>query len=223
MDKTTLLAEIERFPDDPNLAFDAFCTFLRNIDLEGTTPDFDAFAVAFITRFAARYQLNVAPKRQDEAPVDYLARLARIHKKKSEVAELESIIDNYDARSKKEVFGYAVLEKDEKDAILARLHEVKNTIVSSKLSERKKAALLRKIAILEQEVMSSRTPTERFFGFMIDLGFASGEMATKAKPAIDEFKDILRIIFRSRAKAEGLPLPTQWPQLPGPDEFSENR
>jgi hypothetical protein len=42
---------------------------------------------------------------------------------------------------------------------------------------------------------------------MGDVAFVMGDMAEKAKPLINEVKEMMRIVTRSRARQEGVSLP----------------
>jgi len=120
------------------------------------------------------------------------------------------------ARQKEESFGYAVLTPDEKAVIHSHLAEIRAAIERSSLSDRKKNRLYVRIAALASETDRNGTHTDRFFAFMGDLAFTSGEMTEDAKPALNEFREVLKIIMRSREKAEGAKLPSleDLPQLP---------
>jgi hypothetical protein len=84
--------------------------------------------------------------------------------------------------------------------------------------------LFERINGLAQEIDRSGTRTDRFFAFAGDLAFTAGEMAKNAKPAIDEFKEILKIVLRSRAKEEKvqLPKPEDVLRLPSPEQSATN-
>jgi len=142
-----------------------------------------------------------------------------VHAEDSE-RELADIIDSYRSDSVSALpFGYAALSADEKVLIHDRLQQVRATIESSKLKESKKNALYSRLAKLSEEVDRSGTKTDAFFSFGLDLAMTAGEMAEKAKPAINEFKDVLEIIFRRRSQSEGvrLPKPDDFPSLPAPE------
>lgn len=51
------------------------------------------------------------------------------------------------------------------------------------------------------------TRTDAFFGLLGDLGIQLGQFGENAKPMTNEIKSILRIIMRSRARAEDVALP----------------
>lgn len=113
-------------------------------------------------------------------------------------------------------FGFAVLDKSEKLEIHGHLNRIRELIDSSDLSTRKKNRLFQKLSKLAAEVDKNGTDTDAFFAFLGDAGFALGEMAENAEPFTNEVKDMMRIVFRSREKQEGisLPAPDQNPLLP---------
>ena len=104
-------------------------------------------------------------------------------------------------------FGRAELSPDEKKLLREKIADLKSIIDTAGLSPRKRNALLRRLADLEKEIELHSTPTDRFLGLMGDITMVCGEMAENAKPAIEQTKDILRIVLRSRARAEGAVLP----------------
>lgn len=123
-------------------------------------------------------------------------------------------------RKKEGEFGYAILTPEGKQEIHASLDAIRKIVAESDLDDRKKNAINQRLSALAAEVDRNGTQTDRFFAFMIDLGYASGEMAKRGKPALDEARKILDIVMRSRAKNEGvqLPPPENFPQLPGPSD-----
>ncbi|HVI29073.1 hypothetical protein [Hansschlegelia sp.] len=132
--------------------------------------------------------------------------------------ESESIdeIRQWKESSDTEEFGFARFSNDEREKVFSHIEKIRVLITSSGLSEKKKAKLLDRLGDLHDEAMQEKTRTERFFAFMGDMAFVVGDMAEKAKPAISEVKDILRIVMGSRARNEGvvLPAPDDLPQLP---------
>ncbi len=219
MHKSDLLEKIEKLPDDPDQAFIEFAKILRGGNLGKSDSGFDDFALKFIVGFANKYNISLPDGNAQHSIKQYLVIITNFAKDYELKNEVDVIIEKYEDKRFDSNFGFAVLNKDEKNSIMNKLNEIKNIIVSSNVKENKKSSLIRKISNLEIEVNSDKTSTEQFFGFLTDLAFVAGEMANNAQPAIDEFKDILRIVMRSRAKNEGLPSPDHWPQLPGPEEF----
>ncbi|MCC8954112.1 hypothetical protein H8B02_11760 [Bradyrhizobium sp. Pear77] len=103
--------------------------------------------------------------------------------------------------------GYAVLEPDEKTAILAHIEKIRTLVEASGLDDRKKNNLFSRLAALTSEVNRNGTRTDRFFAFASELGFSIGQFTKDAKPAIDETKAILKIVTKARSRHEGLKLP----------------
>jgi hypothetical protein len=92
-------------------------------------------------------------------------------------------------------------------------------IESSPLSVRKKNALYARLNNLAREVDAHGTRTDQFFAFAGDLAFVLGDMATKAKPFLEEVRETLRVVSRARARQEGVSLPAgdEPLHLPSPD------
>lgn len=103
--------------------------------------------------------------------------------------------------------GYAVLEPDEKTEIHKHIERIRALVDASGLDDRKKNNLFDRLAGLASEVNRNGTRTDRFFAFASELGFSIGQFAKDAKPAIDETKEILKIVTRARGRHEGLKLP----------------
>lgn len=109
-------------------------------------------------------------------------------------------------------FGYAKLDQTEKQEIHAKLNHIRQIVDGSSLSDRKKTAILNKLTALSKEVDKNGTQIDQWMGLWPTVGLAIGEFAENAKPAIEDAKDIARIIFRAQARNEGV-------ALPPPDEF----
>jgi|SRR5665811_142005 hypothetical protein len=103
--------------------------------------------------------------------------------------------------------GYAVLEPDEKKEIHKHIEKIRALVEGSGLEDRKKNNLFSRLAGLVSEVNRNGTRTDRFFAFASELGFSIGQFTKDAKPAIDELKDMLKIVSKARARHEGLKLP----------------
>ncbi len=115
-------------------------------------------------------------------------------------------------------FGYTKLNDDDRTRIFSAIEKIRQEVEQSALSKRKKDAILKKLSELHQEVARPATRTERIFGFLSDLAFVAGEMAKRGKPAIEEAKEMARIVMHRRSEQEGveLPGPEELPQLPAP-------
>jgi hypothetical protein len=122
--------------------------------------------------------------------------------------DVDELIQEYEAATTTQgAFGYAKLDKSEKTSIHQHLKKIREIIEKSALDDRKKNALFERINKLSEEVDREGTRTDRFFAFAGDLAFVAGIMAGRAKPAINEFKEILKIVLRSRARQEQTALP----------------
>lgn len=140
------------------------------------------------------------------------------------LASVEKLLASAQAKKNEPSFGFAFLDATEKGEIHERLNAIRQVIETSDLAVRKKNALLNRVNLLAKEVDAVGTSTDRFFSFMGDLAYTAGEMATKAKPAIDEAKEMLRIVVNARARDEGveLPKPKDWPLLPSSNDKPNN-
>jgi len=219
-----LLRRIESLPSDSEDAFFALCDHLRTIDFSRTPGDFDQFAADVLSAFIARYGIDAPTFGRGVSSTDYISTVLTIGGRKYDLAAIAGALNEYDKKREGGEFGFAALSSDEKVAISNKLGDIRDVIVASRLSDSKKKSLLDRLAKLETEVQMDKTPTERFFSFLGDLAMTAGEMSTNARPAIEDFKDILRIVMRSRAKSEGATLPGsgEWPQLPSPSDFGDN-
>jgi hypothetical protein len=103
--------------------------------------------------------------------------------------------------------GYAILEPDEKTEIHKHIEKIRVLVEGSGLDDRKKNNLFTRLTDLGWEVNRNGTRTDRFFAFASELGFSIGQFTKDAKPAIDELKDMLKIVSKARARHEGLKLP----------------
>lgn len=115
--------------------------------------------------------------------------------------------------------GYATLEPGEKKELHEHLEKIRTIIESSSLDDRKKNSLFERINELAKEIDRNGTRTDRFFAFAGELSFYIGQFAKNAKPAIEEAKSILKIIWRARERSDGtkLPRPDDVLLLPEPE------
>ena len=116
--------------------------------------------------------------------------------------------------------GYAVLDSDEKREISAHIERIRSIIQDSGLDDGKKNNLFDRLTDLASEVNRNGTRTDRFFAFASELSFCVGKMTRNAKPAIEETKAMLRIVYQARARQEGIQLPPgeDVPLLPEPKD-----
>jgi hypothetical protein len=118
--------------------------------------------------------------------------------------------------------GYAVLDADEKAAIHKHIEKIRELVEASGLDDRKKNNLFSRLARLTSEVNRNGTRTDRFFAFASELGFSIGQFAKDAKPAIDETKEILKIVTKARSRHEGLKLPAGEEVLSLPEPLKDS-
>ena len=137
--------------------------------------------------------------------------------------EVDEVLILIEERTTKPQFGYAYLSNEEKRLIHEHLSAIRSAIEASNLDDRKRNAIMERINKLAAEIDKNGTGTDRFFAFMGDLALVAGQMKQRAKPALDEFKEILKILMKNRAKHEGAALPPgqEFPQLPTPDELRD--
>jgi hypothetical protein len=205
-----LLARLPRNADD---AFQVACEDIEEfIEKNGevTTGHEDALLLHFILRLHSKVSsvefefgqnLNALEKLKEFLGWGKTQRLDR------QIEQFFGEIDDIDAG-----FDRAELDADDKRMIHEKLEEIRTCVESSGLTVRKKNALFKRLAALHLEVDLVATSTDRFFAFMGDLAFNTGDNSEKGKPAIDAFKDIMNLLGARRAKSDGV-------ALPSPDEL----
>ncbi len=117
-------------------------------------------------------------------------------------------------------FGYARLDPTEKDDLHNHLNHIREIIERSEIPDNKKNALFKKLNELSAEVDRTGTRTDGFLGLIGDLGVRLGQFGEDAKPLTKELKSLLRIVMRSRARAEDIALPKskEFPLLGPPED-----
>ena len=99
-----------------------------------------------------------------------------------------------------------ILTDDEYDKIQNNINTLRDKIINSKeFSEEHKTRLLEKLEKLQNEIHKKMSSTDKVLGNVVSLGHILGKTTKEAKPFIDEVKDILKIIFKSKEKTENLP------------------
>jgi hypothetical protein len=219
-------------PADPG---SAIVEFVQRVDKalksQKSWADDDLFSVQlFIEKFITRFKLGSTVTFDKAVPLRDRVKyyVGNILKNRAAVrstalgAEVDDALQHYIERQQENTFGLAKLNAEEKKKILNHLEKIRLIIESSPLPDRKKNALYARLNALIQEVNLHGTMTDRFFAFAGDLGFVLGDMTKKAKPLVEEIKEVLRIISRSRARQEGISLPAgdEVLRLPTPDEPS---
>ena len=138
--------------------------------------------------------------------------------KKENVSDaIDNILKSFEAQEI-ETFGLAYLNNEEKKRVHDNIEKIRNIIGDGSLSDRKRNALYERLNALAKEVDLHGTSTDRFFAFMADAAFAVSGMTKNAKPFLDEVKDMIKTVGRSRARKEGVSLPPgdEILQLPSP-------
>ena len=116
-------------------------------------------------------------------------------------------------------FGYARLDPTEKDDLHNHLNHIRGIIERSDIPDNKKNALFRKLNQLSEEIDRTGTRTDGFLGLIGDLGVRLGQFGKDAQPLTKELNSLLRIVMRSRARAENIALPKSedFPLLGSPE------
>jgi hypothetical protein len=218
IDSRALLAKL---PQDPREAIIIIGTRMKSLlvnKAEGGLSEGDAHeCCAIIRRFAAATKIGfeLPPKKPEATWKRNLGTLvSRIQKysvdSRDEIvgSKIDELIQEYQAASQTDRFGFAFLEVSEKQNIHQHINAIRKIAETTRLSEKKKRALFDRLNNLAAEVDKNGTKTDAFFAFLGDLSLCAGDMAENAKPAIDRFKEILEIVVRNRAKQEGVKLPS---------------
>ncbi|MBU3889232.1 hypothetical protein FM996_04135 [Methylosinus sporium] len=227
-----LLQELtSNLPSDPGSAFVIFAERVFSIFEAGRrigSPDAVRIYLFYKT-FASRFNLDIVIDDLDSVTDHNIKGISnnilgnRVKFVKGYVSsEINEMIDqistNFDGS-----FGVARLNEQEKQKIRDHLEKIRRLIDESGLPVRKKNALFERLNALAQEVDQYGTRTDRFFAFMSDVAFVAGDMAKKSKPLIDEVKDMIKVVSRSRARQEGVSLPPgdEPILLPPPENISD--
>jgi hypothetical protein len=207
----------KNLPSDPDVALVTFADKINKYyeSMQGILEDDDAiFVIRFVRLFTKKFGVSVAieypndgsPDEQAMAIIEQIleAKPNLVAKKVDE--EVEALLAEY-STTQNDTFGLARLNDEEKKKILHGLEKIRQIIEVSDLSDRKKNALFERLTDLIREVNTHGTRTDRFFAFAGDVGFVLGDMTKRAKPLVDEVKEVLRVLSRSRARQEGISLP----------------
>lgn len=215
-------------PADPARALHEVATRAGKIvNSHRTTGDYravTAFMVQFDERFALKLNLShyaQAAQGSDASVMLEVCSVALHQLENKQIGtDVDEVISLYESLQSDETFGLARLNAEEKQKIHDLIKRARAIIEKSDLSDRKKNALFERLNELAREVDAHGTKTDRFFAFAGDMAFVLGEMATKAKPLLEEVREILKIVSRSRARQEGISLPKgdEPLQLPAPDD-----
>lgn len=165
-------------------------------------------AIRIIEEWCAKNKINFkrlhATNKQDVL-IEYLRQIDEYQNKMLEdlaTAKVEEAL-----RGDILAFGYARLDPTEKDDLHNHLHHIRQIIERSDIPDNKKNALLKKLNQLSEEVDRTGTRTDGFLGLIGDLGVRLGQFGKDARPLTKELNSLLRIVMRSRARAEDIALP----------------
>jgi hypothetical protein len=204
--------------DLPSNRGEALLVFADRVhDIQSKLDANSAAAItAFLKRFSSKYSLMKFDFLRSNYPNDVAfmsAHIDHVRRLRSEIlsssleARIDEMLSEYEAKTEAETFGLARLNAEEKKKIHEHLARIRKILEESDLSDRKKNKLFERLNDLAREVDTQGTLTDRFFAFAGDVGFVLGDMTTKAKPLLQEVKEMLRIVTRSRARQEGISLP----------------
>lgn len=205
--RDTFIADL---PADPGEAIVTLADRAQNW-MEGPSQPDDGVNSIYIQtifkRFLERYDIGalVENTTNDDLPSvsDYVKAVTKFAGQRV----VDRLLDGYDVERGEPQFGVTALTPSEKGEIHTHLDALRSIIEESRLETRKKNALYGKLNGLAKEADLDGTRTDRFFAFAGDTAFVMGEMAENAQPFLHEVKEILKIIFRSRARSEGVALP----------------
>jgi hypothetical protein len=192
--------------DLPSNRGEALLVFADRVhDIQSKLDANSAAAItAFLKRFSSKYSLMKFDFLRSNYPNDVAfmsAHIDHVRRLRSEIlsssleARIDEMLSEYEAKT------------EEKKKIHEHLARIRKILEESDLSDRKKNKLFERLNDLAREVDTQGTLTDRFFAFAGDVGFVLGDMTTKAKPLLQEVKEMLRIVTRSRARQEGISLP----------------
>jgi two-component SAPR family response regulator len=215
---------MESLPSDPSAALVQFAHRVQTLSatrnaLQKFKPQEVVAIMSFYERFITKFAIDVKgvneiissnSKFTNETLTNVTHKIIVAESKLLErtiVFDIDDIISKYASNIDEDSFGFAKLNLQEKNKIHEHINRIRTLIDLSELSDRKKNALLERLNNLAREVDQYGTRTDQFFAFMGDVAFVMGDMSKKAKPLIEEVKDMMKILSRSRARQEGVSLP----------------
>ncbi len=115
-------------------------------------------------------------------------------------------------RSKQKYLGYLgksmIYEFSEADydRIQKLINELRETIAGAKyIEEGHRQRMLGRLEKLQNDFHRKMSNIDQFWGLLGDAGIALGAFGENAKPFFDRVREILRIVWNSQARTEGLP------------------
>jgi hypothetical protein len=222
---------VQQLPPDPFVAILRLAEWVKGQRYAVPAPTTDDYikAKALFKSFVSRYDIpvDIAEALRMTNPGESVAVIADIitlHRELLLTANIdiavEDLLNNYESGAGLDSFGVAKLNEEEKRRITNNIDAIRVAVDQSQITDRKKNALHKKLDELAAELNRIGTRTDQFFAFMGDVAFVMGDMATKAKPLLDEVKDMIKTVSRARARQEGVSLPPgDSPlSLPAPEE-----
>ena len=217
MPVTTSLLLTDDLSVDPETAFHEMVERVEEVrrSEEGLAAAEYEIAIAVVTRFAEKngIDLEIGTSRNLNDRFSFLSQQIR------EIGA-QAAVDKFTA-ARTMAMPLAVLSRQEKSEILSRVESIRKLIEASDLTVKKKNVLYKKLSDFAAEVSKDGTNSDTFFALAGETFLYSSLMGEKAKPALEEIKDILRIIFGNRAKREDLPLPSSNDILRFPSKSDE--
>ncbi|MCF8879090.1 hypothetical protein L5876_04600 [Hyphobacterium sp. SN044] len=191
---------LDGLPDDPAQALFELVDLTDQLNFQRTSDVEDKlYCAAFLTLFDVVY---------GESPPDLPLTVDTITwiREKTKEKQLEAVISDVKgdfASRYRNVFGLFKLTSIEKQNIRDHLDIIKGLVDKSTISLRKKNAIYDRIAKLANEVDRDGTRMDSFLSLLPDIGYAFGKAAENAEPALNESKEILRIVAEARARNDG--------------------
>lgn len=211
-------------PNNPDDALIALADRASDWLAEPASPDDElngAYIRKILERFISRYrpEINDLISVQNPGVKELVQAIIMFGGER----EVDRLLDNYESIVQDaDAFGVATLSGEEKTSLHEHLENIRRIIQNSPVPDKKKNALFHRLQALRSEVDAIGTKTDRFFAFAGDAAFVLGDMAEKAKPFLDEVKEILKIVRGSRARTEQVQLPQdETLNLPSPDATSQ--
>lgn len=100
------------------------------------------------------------------------------------------------------------------EKIQITINELRQLIADSVLLESgHRQRLLKRLEKLQAEMHKKVSDLDRFWGFVGDAGVVLGKLGMDAKPIVDRITEIVRIVWRTQARAEELPSGSPVPML----------
>jgi len=108
---------------------------------------------------------------------------------------------------KKKTNQFLELALEEKESIRKHTDFIQGVIDKSKIADRKKNALRRRLNQLRAEVEKTGTNLDVIMGGMLEVSVYAGEIAKNSKPVIESVKEIVDIVSQAKARQEQISLP----------------